>query len=661
MYSLVGQDPSNGSTLNPANTLVFFSIITDGFLDSSKLYVNIGTEPAIDSGSFTERYNGLNSEIVIDENLTSITIQRDNSFELGKNVSVTVKIIDDKTGTFSEAYSFKIIPKEPLLLFSNMTDGRVVESAEVVYFEFVDYIDGINPNSIIFKLNGKEIIKDGVIDSEFLNAGSKILAITDGYSITIDHPEFFRNGPYEAFYQVSDTSQNKLIGKINYSIDLKKVIYPDFFPQSNFVGFYKGLETVQNYGDGTTLIVTWRKLVSRIKKSEVFALIYHNPERLEVFDGLPKYIATKDAENAILTGFNTGDSIYFGVRSLEAFKGVLNLSGMNKINDDVYIFPTEIEIASTVLPDDLIINVTDTSGYPDSGLLLLGSSEVVKYETVDRANNRFLLAANGRGLNNTAKGVFVSGDDVRIFYKCQDSNYNVSVTTVAHVDGYQTDRKINNIGLVVTDYTDNDKKFFQGFDFCGYHQARPDLTLTGKDDCGTYLGGEFNKTRGFNIYDRMLNREEVLLDQVGEPSILLKRIWNGTTCECVDMRSVHPKIRSCNKCYGTGYVGGYQQYQNLRRIDKRVMIRFKEAVEDLNLGPHQHLNQTFEPSCWTLPQPAIRDRDIIIRFDFTNDLEYFYEVLDASREKLVYKHFGRQNLRLKRLDKTDIIYTFKYQ
>ena len=90
MYSLVGQDPSNGSTLNAADTLIFFSIITDGFLDSSKLYVNVGTEPAIDSGSFTDRYNGLNSEIVIDENLTSITIQRDESFELGKNVSLNL-------------------------------------------------------------------------------------------------------------------------------------------------------------------------------------------------------------------------------------------------------------------------------------------------------------------------------------------------------------------------------------------------------------------------------------------------------------------------------------------------------------------------------------------------------------------------------------------
>ena len=71
-------------------------------------------------------------------------------------------------------------------------------------------------------------------------------------------------------------------------------------------------------------------MVSRIKKSDVFALIYHNEHRLKTFDGLPKYIATKKAEEAILTGFETGKSIYFGVRSLEAFQGVFRSNWYGK-------------------------------------------------------------------------------------------------------------------------------------------------------------------------------------------------------------------------------------------------------------------------------------------------------------------------------------------
>jgi hypothetical protein len=76
MYSITGQDPSNGSSLNPPDTLIFFSIVTEGFLNSSNLYVDVSSEPAINKGSFTDRYDGLQSEIIIDENLTTITIQR---------------------------------------------------------------------------------------------------------------------------------------------------------------------------------------------------------------------------------------------------------------------------------------------------------------------------------------------------------------------------------------------------------------------------------------------------------------------------------------------------------------------------------------------------------------------------------------------------------
>ena len=163
-----------------------------------------------------------------------------------------------------------------------------------------------------------------------------------------------------------------------------------------------------------------------------------------------------------------------------------------------------------------------------------------------------------------------------------------------------------------------------------------------------------------NLFDRMLNREEVLLDQSGEPVILLKRIWDGETCSCSDSRRMHPKIKSCKKCYGTGYAGGFSQYDYKRRSDGRVMVAFGDTTEDLKLGLHTHLEQAYEPQCWTLPNPAIKDRDLIVRFDFNDDVEYIYEVLDVTREKLFYRHFTRQRLKLKRLEKTDIVYTVPY-
>ncbi len=47
-------------------------------------------------------------------------------------------------------------------------------------------------------------------------------------------------------------------------------------------------------------------------------------------------------------------------------------------------------------------------------------------------------------------------------------------------------------------------------------------------------------------------------------------------------------------------------------------------------------------------------------FDFSGDIEYIYEVLNVTKEKLLYTHYGRQNLSLKRMDKTDILYTFPF-
>ena len=91
-----------------------------------------------------------------------------------------------------------------------------------------------------------------------------------------------------------------------------------------------------------------------------------------------------------------------------------------------------------------------------------------------------------------------------------------------------------------------------------------------------------------------------------------------------------------------------------------MMLMFGDTQEDLKLGAESHLEQMYEPICWTLPNPAIRDRDVIVRFDFNNDVEFVYEVLNTTKDKLFFRHYTRQRLSLKRLDKTDIIYSFPY-
>ena len=91
------------------------------------------------------------------------------------------------------------------------------------------------------------------------------------------------------------------------------------------------------------------------------------------------------------------------------------------------------------------------------------------------------------------------------------------------------------------------------------------------------------------------------------------------------------------------------------------MVMFGDTTEDLNLSSQNHLAQEYKPNCWTLPNPAIRDRDLLVRFDFNNDIEFIYEVLNITKDKLFYRHYTRQRLSLQRMDKTDIIYTIPWE
>ena len=56
-------------------------------------------------------------------------------------------------------------------------------------------------------------------------------------------------------------------------------------------------------------------------------------------------------------------------------------------------------------------------------------------------------------------------------------------------------------------------------------------------------------------------------------------------CDCMTARNTHPKEKTCNRCFGTGYIGGFDQYINKRRNDSRVLIRFKETAEEIAPDP----------------------------------------------------------------------------
>lgn len=659
MINISGQSPAEGARNVFLNSLVEFSLISgDTDLDLSSLIVFVSGHEVIRDLSFNQGYDGPFSSIELTSFGASIVIDKESLFLEGEVILVKIQVKDLNNKYFNHEYVFRAIPSEPILDVSSPEDGALVKSDQTIFLEFKDEIDGVDPDSINIWINGLSAVVGGSFENIFNGTNSIISNTEFGVSVRIDPSEPLRDGPYTVKYSASDANSNILYGEYSFSVDLPEIVLPSVFPQIKFLGFSKGAKKVSNLGRGDMMQVEWHTPVSRSYRGDSFALIYENESRLDIFDSSPKYIATKDTQVANLSGFTPGKRMSFAVRAMEAFSGTLSLDGMPEVSENVFTIPGSAEISEQILETDFIFNVISTEGYPSSGILIVNNSEVIRYSS--KTATSFMIPSGGRGLNGTSPGIYMDGDLIEMFFACQDQNSVIVVGTPTYIDGYESGREINGTGLVVTDYTDNDRKFFQGFDFCGYHRAMPQKILQGVGDCGSYLGGEFNGMRGMNLFDRMLNREEVLLDQVGEPVILLKRIWDGEKCSCSDSRRLHPKIKSCKKCFGTGYLNGYVQYDYRRRNDGRVMMAFGDTKEDLKLGQQSHLEQDYEPQCWTLPNPAIRDRDLIVRFDFNNDVEYIYEVLNTTKDKLFFRHYTRQRLNIKRMDKTDVIYTIPY-
>lgn len=663
MLSISGLSPAEGAKHIEVNTDIQFTIIDDGNgIDTTSLIVNILGDRAVTGITFGTGYNGPGSDITFSGNNLNVSIDPETNFAREKVVEVQIQVKNLSGAYFNYNYSFKTIPEKPVLITSSPTDNEVITQPQYIYLEFEDIFDGIDKTSINVDIGGIDFIVDGVLQTELLGFLSEIRDNDsgDGAIVRIDPLEPFRNGNYILNFSVADTSGNKLIDKINFSVNQAQATLPPAFPQTGFVGWYQGVKKVSDIGNGNSVDIFWHQLATRSYQSEAFALVYQNEKRLEIFDGDPQYIAAPGVLEANISGLTTGTTYSFAVRAMESYLGTVDLTGMEVVDSvGLYRVPEPAIITSTVQASDNIIYVDSIAGYPAAGFLIIGR-EIIRYNGLSSVDNAFLVSPNGRGVSETTPGIYLAGDEIKLFLQCTDSNTVIVMSTPTYHDGYGFDRERNGVGLVVTDYDDNDSKQTIPFDFCGYHRAEPYNTLNGVDNCSSYLGGEFGGYRGMNLFDRLVAREEVLLNTTGEPVILLKRIWNGQTCTCMDSRRTHPKVKSCGECYGTGYVGGYAQYVNRRRSDQLVMLAFGDTTEDLKLGAHQSLEQDTEPTAWTIPIPAIRDRDLIVRFDFTGNVEYIYEVLNVTKEKAIFRHFTRQRLALKRMDKTDIIYTVPY-
>jgi hypothetical protein len=227
-------------------------------------------------------------------------------------------------------------------------------------------------------------------------------------------------------------------------------------------------------------------------------------------------------------------------------------------------------------------------------------------------------------------------------------------------DGYFKFKTKTNDNLTTNGAAGDAAGNFNRLDYCGTWRALSPASFMQGQCSHSYFGGtqvrNGQRVRGSNVYDQMLQREELLLETTGEPFVLLRRMWTGTRCLCYMNRREHSDSR-CPICFGTTFVSGYLQFFNKRRGDRRILLRIDATKDDLKRIDNG-LEQDTSPTAWTLPYPTIKDSDVLVRFNVDGTEDCRLECLDVTRNRVLFGQTGVQKLTLRRILKTEIIYSF---
>lgn len=624
-------------------------------LDATTLNVYVDSVPAVIDGNIQSAFGGEYSAINSPANTTDpIEVVLDYEGQYSPNDIVTVSATIKENG---------IVPTTGF-------SGKIIAPNGVVAAQSTVIANVSKIGSGEYRLDYASLISTYLINGSILYDGYSVID-TAGNSFVIQVL-----GPQNLIVKSSiNTRQDR------FTFITQKFAERPVTPV--FAGYFQGVYFVDNIGDGYHINTTWHPARTTRPDYDLAYLIYYSTTRSDVFVEGPKLITqgralpppeTIQGADAQLFGFYAqiplpvGVTYYFGVRATEfphssmpavPPDGYGSLStGLTVVDGYSFRVPSLQPLkTSTAGTGAIIVTVLTTTGYATAGGYITVGPEIMRYSSL--TNTTFIVPPVGRGLFGTSiQSIHSIGESVRLYYGNFDDNTVIDKNLVSWEPPFDPHR--TRPDLVTTDFTleDGYNVSFEPFDYCGYHRFRPD-ELFNDQQCGTYVGGEFNGERGLSLYDRLLANEEQLLEVDGEPVILLRRLWQGETCMCRTSRKDSARVRSCALCFGTGFKGGYVQYANPRRDDQRVMVHFAPSDEDLGMGPQSGWDQKFSPGTWTLSVPSIKDRDIVVRFNEYGQRDWIYTVDSTSRAKLIGGKYARQRLKLSRLDKTDVLYQFK--
>ncbi len=439
-----------------------------------------------------------------------------------------------------------------------------------------------------------------------------------------------------------------------------------------------GIVLATGHGDGYTINVQWDIAWPTTSNYQVGYNIYYSTNRDAVFSEFPKYVSILQSNvSADIIELTPGETYWFAVKAFQYDPSWYDLNSLPDGIPGLKVYP-ETVLLSDITDNDLTIPIADINIFPNYGVILIGT-ELIRYSGRDIPGNSLIVSnLNDRGfLDSNVRFHNIDGYDgyyyespiIRFFAGFEDDNEIVDQETCNFhypnyaytvTDGY---RAVTS-DILTTDLsvTDQDMADFPQYDYAGWHRTSPVLLLQGS--CvGSYIGGEDycadsnsgvgRMVRGIPINEQIARREEVLLSTTGEPCVLLRRQWTGIRCSCFMPNMEYPEAR-CPKCYGSGYVLGYEQFFDARRSDGRLMIRFDPSTDDVK-AEEDGMESEFSPTAWTLTYPVIKDRDIIVRYNEDGNIQEFrYEVINVTRNKVFLDQLGAQKLTLQRIRKTDV-------
>lgn len=438
-----------------------------------------------------------------------------------------------------------------------------------------------------------------------------------------------------------------------------------------------GLKTVTGLDNNTFRLDWYQSYLSSELTYTIFYNIYFSSNESDVYsEGVKYIIASPNLTIDIQDNFRLGDLYYFSVRAT-AFENnslAINQLPFSDSNSILKILP-ETLLTENITDSSLSIPVVDSSQFPSYGILQIGG-ELIGYSTIS-GNNLILSSIAQRGLYGTNirlhntdgyDGVKEYSALVKLFKGFEDGNtvigcaenkstFNYTVTT----DGYH-----EKVDIVTAekdlDIVDAENIDFPVYDYSGYHRTNPADLLNGK--CiGTYIGGQsgcaesdesIGPVRGMSVQDANTQREEMLLNVTGRPVVLFTRQWKGKTSLNYDSHRENTAYRGMDT-YGTDIVSGYTQYFNPRRSDGRIMVRFGPVKESLDYK-EEGIENVYQPDCWTLVVPSVKNGDFIIKYNNDGSEEWRYEITGVTRNDMFLSEVGRQTFTTVRVRKTDPIY-----